>query len=109
MLLHIFAPETISLPPWATHERLAGLRGSDKVLTSCCCCKMPADETVCTIVVPPPIPLGMKRKREVMKWVNSHSAYFYDPEQRIECGPGFGCNANPRRKIGRHLREMMYD
>jgi len=103
-MLHILYTPTISTPPWATHERLANCAADEIVIADCCLCKMRADETVCVISRAPDIPKGLTRK-EWEDWVYGNAAYFYDPAVTITCGEGFGCKANPRRLIGRHLRE----
>lgn len=102
-------------PPWAAHERLAGLRADEMVLTDCCFCRMRADETVAVIRRPPDDP-NHGRSYSHVKWVKGQPRWdrgrehrhwwmsYYDAEQRLFCGPGFGCAANPRRKRGSQLR-----
>lgn len=103
MNFHIFAPDTIRLPKWATHERLCDCPAGQRVYTDCCYCWMRADETTVQIITSPPIPHGMEHG-DMMDLISANGAYYMDSIQVIECGDGFGCNANPRRKIGMHLR-----
>lgn len=104
-ILHLWAPPVVKTPAWATHERLTGLAAGDTVVADCCLCKMRADETVCEIVYPLPLPLGLTdaEYRERI-WDNYSESY-----QDIQCAPGFGCNVLPRRKSSRHLREDWYE
>lgn len=100
--VHIYAPPTITTPPWATHERLSNVPA--RVFAECCNCWMPAEETVCTITGPLQIPLGMPNS-EKLDWMDTVGGFYYSPYITIKCGPGCGCNINPRRRWGKHLRE----
>ncbi len=102
---HILAPPTVAYPKWATHERLSNVTADQMVLTDCCCCRMRADETTVQIIAAPDIPHGMTDD-EMHDHIYSNAAYFYDPAQVIECGEGFGCTVNKRRRIGASNRRM---
>lgn len=96
-------------PAWATHERFN--YAPDCILhPPCCYCRMRADETVASIRFPPDWPDHVEttdprwstphpawdRDREAADWWMS----WYEPEVLVECAPGFGCKANPRRRWG---------
>lgn len=102
--VHIYAPPTVTTPPWATHERLRDVSARERVWADCCNCWMPADETACTITGPLDLPKGMPHD-ELMDWMDGVGGYYYDPYVTIKCGAGYGCDANPRRRWGKHLRE----
>lgn len=99
--LHLYAPPCIKTPKWASHERLTDLASDQIVIADCCLCKMRADETVCQIVTGLPFPRGLSDDefREQI-WDN-----YFEPYVAVECGPDLGCNAKPRRRSSRHLRE----
>lgn len=69
---HISVPDEIT--EWWDVPASAGT-----VLTTCCHCRMPAEQA---------------RYRKVI----SHGGY--TANQQVCCKPGHGCEANPRRKIG---------
>jgi hypothetical protein len=106
---------TYNTPAWASHERLTDLPPDERVLTECCCCRMRADETVAVVTSHLDAPLGMQwherpypRRHEDWDRDREPADYFiswYDPTVRITCGPGFGCDANPRRLRGKAMRE----
>lgn len=62
-----------------------------KMFTACCACNMRADQ--------------VKVRIERMK---SHMIGYYDPRHQIACRSGMGCNANPRKRRGRYLRELCH-
>ncbi len=104
-MLHIHWTPTYRTPPWATHQRLTGLKARELVVTDCCYCNMPANQTACSLIVPLPPPLGMEGQEQMDWFMWASGAGFYEAIQHIECGPGYGCKKNPRRLIGKHLRE----
>jgi hypothetical protein len=53
------------------------------VFADCCHCRMPAEQA---------------RFRKI-EWYGG-----CEMSQRVECKPGFGCDANPRRRIGKWNR-----
>lgn len=81
-----------------------------RLWTDCCCCKMPARETdvrIRSFFDYPKGGLGGESGPTDDYFIpfDYPTGAYYDPELEIRCSDGFGCNANPRRKIGRHLRE----
>lgn len=101
---HVYAPAFIKTPAWATHERLLECPADMTVYPDCCLCKMRADETLCQIVTGPDMPLGLTSE-EMHERIWDH---FYEPRTEINCAPGFGCSAVPRRRSSRHLRAWRF-
>lgn len=104
--IHICRDNHFQLPAWATHERLSGCPADEMVLTDCCCCRVRADETVCVIRTGPAPPTGDDWPASDT-WEGHWSeadrlwwASYYDATHTITCGPGFGCNARPAKRLG---------
>ena len=66
-------------------EFYTNVTGNEVVLCNRCYCKMPL--------------------RELLVQVYDPGLSYYGSTHTYHCAPGKGCDANPRRMIGRHLRE----
>ena len=61
------------------------------LFTDCCACNVRADEALVSI-----------------ERLKSHHMGYWEPRHRIRCRAGMGCNANPRKRCGRYLRELCH-
>jgi hypothetical protein len=108
--IHILRTDSIARPWWRTDER-ASAHAGHKVLTDCCCCRMPAEETDCRIVSPWDPPHGdlgcFQEPPDLAASADVPTGAYYEPRLEIRCAAGFGCDANPKKRRGRHLREWM--
>lgn len=118
--LHVLWTPTICRPWWPTNQRFPNFPTT--VVAECCLCKMPRKDTVARVVTSydpplgglgcyqePPMPWERKRGRKSKKarWAKPYypTGAYYDDRVEIVCAPDRGCKKNPRRLIGRHLRE----
>jgi hypothetical protein len=109
-----------STPPWAAHERLTGLAAHEIVHPECCYRRMRADECVAVCRFQPDCPEHGARHYHI-KFLKAHPpwdadrehrlwcASYYDPDYRLFCGPGMGCNADPKRRRGAGGRRWMLE
>jgi hypothetical protein len=114
---HILSVPNVARPWWPTHQRFPDAPVS--ILTDCCCCRMKRSETISRVVSHYDYPLGGLGCYQVPPsyadqerdgpWAKADfpTGAYYGFTIETECAPGKGCNANPRRKFGKHLREMM--
>jgi hypothetical protein len=114
MNIHILRTDSIARPWWPTHERLPSWT-EGKIWTDCCGCKVAAEQTDCRIICSWEPPIGGMGcyQEEPLPWQKDRCDFepafptgaYYEDRIEIRCAEGFGCNANPRKKWGRHLRE----
>ena len=117
-MLHILhTPAQSRTPWWPTHQRFP--EAPTSIITDCCCCRMRRAETVCRVVSYFDFPKGGLSSPADYQWPKSAWGEEYDrplfptgsyceADVRVECAPDRGCKRNPRRKIGRDLREMWH-
>ena len=111
-MIHVLRVPEIARPWWRTDERASSYTGRT-VITDCCSCRMAASETDCRIVSswePPHGDFGCYQEQPNLKADASlPTGAYYEPRLEIRCAHGFGCDANPKRRWGRALREHMRD
>jgi hypothetical protein len=112
---HVLSTPSIARPWWPTHQRFP--QAPITVLTDCCCCRMRRSDTVARLVTTYDPPLGgfgcyqkpaadWQEKEGPWAKADIPTGAYYAPRVEIECAPQKGCKLNPRRRWGKHLREM---
>lgn len=81
--------------PKPGHQFFRDTAPSFRLMTTCCNCRQRADECSVKHTLHDPDDLA-----DMGNWCG--------PFIRVECAPGTGCDANPRRRIGMHLREWSW-
>jgi len=67
------------------------VRPDEMFVTDCCRCRQRADQIMVSKTIHDPAD-----DADIGNWIG--------PMTRLTCAPGTGCDANPRRRIGRDLR-----